>query len=249
MGRTAVLTLTCLTLFLALFPLTLGKPGLPAGLKADEPAYYLMALSLASDHDLKAEVHDVDRAFQEFPFRPVNNLILMTDDGWQTVYFGKPYVYSLFAAPFAGAFGANGMVFFNLLLLAGMVWMGALYLARFNDDGLAALFAAGFFLLSNGFAYVFWLHPEVFNMAAVAGCLFFGLPPLRHRRGRAWAALGSPPFPARCWRSPLYNKPMLAAFGAAIAPRLAARRDWRRRGPGSRARRRAASPWWASPTR
>lgn len=229
MGRTAVLTLTCLTLFLALFPLTLGKPGLPAGLKADEPAYYLMALSLAKDRDLRAEVRDLDRAFQEFPFRKVDNLILMTDDGWRTVYFGKPYVYSLFAAPFAGAFGANGMVSFNLLLIAAMIWMGALYLARFNDGGLAALFAAGFYLLSNGFAYGFWLHPEVFNMAAVAGCLFFGLHRFgggEGREGGAWiAALSGALLPLAA-----YNKPMLAAFGVPLLVGWLLRRDFRRAG-------------------
>lgn len=229
MGRTAVLTLTCLTLFLALFPLTLGKPGLPAGLKADEPAYYLMALSLARDHDLRAEVRDLDRAFQEFPFRKVENLILLTDDGWQTAYFGKPYVYSLLAAPFAGAVGANGMISFNMLLLAAMVWMGALYLARFNEGGLAALFAAGFYLLSNGFAYAFWLHPEVFNMAGVAGCLFFGL----HRFGGGEGREGGP------WTAALsgallalatYNKPMLAAFGLPLLLGWLLRRDFRRAG-------------------
>lgn len=229
MGRTATLSLVCLTLFLALFPLTLGKPGLPSGLKADEPAYYLMALSLAHDRDLKAEARDMDRAFLEFPFRKIDNLILMSDDGWKTVYFGKPYLYSLFAAPFAGLFGANGMVCFNLLLLVAMIWMGALYLARFNDGGLAALFATGFFLLSNGWSYAFWLHPEVLNMASVAGCLFFGL----HRFGKgegeaaprwAMALSGAMLVPAA------YNKPMLVALGAPLVLAWAYRRDLRRLG-------------------
>src|SRR4029077_10378902 len=127
---------------------TLGKPGLPPHLKADEAAYYLMSLSLAHDGDLKLEVRDIDRLFPEFPFQPVNNLILMTDDGWHTVYYGKPYIYSLLAVPLTALFGANGLLGFNMLLLMAMVWMGTLYLRRFNPDGAAALFAAGFFLLS-----------------------------------------------------------------------------------------------------
>ena len=52
MVRYTGLALVCLTVLLVVFPLMAGKPGLPMTLKADEPAYYLMALSLARDRDL-----------------------------------------------------------------------------------------------------------------------------------------------------------------------------------------------------
>ena len=123
MDRTARLALASLTLFLLVLPLTLAKPGLPPNLKSDEAAYYLMALSLARDGDLRLEPKDVDRAFQEFPFQPISNLIVMTDDGWRTVHFGKPYLYSFFAAPFAALFGANGILCLNMALLMAMVWL------------------------------------------------------------------------------------------------------------------------------
>src|SRR5436190_21283546 len=177
MSRPVALGLACLSLFLLGFPLTVRKPGLPTNLKADEPAYYLMALSIARDHDLRVEVRDIDRLFEEFPFGPTRNLILTSDDDWHTVHFGKPLAYSLLAAPFAALWGANGMVLLNALLVVGMVWMGAFYLRRYNDDGIAALASAGFFLMSTAFAYVFWLQPEVFNMACVALCLFLGFRP------------------------------------------------------------------------
>ncbi len=216
MSRTVNLVLASVTAFFLLFPLTLGKPGLPTHLKADEAAYYLSALSLAHDGDLRVEAKDVDRAFEEFPFGPVNNMIVMTDDGWHTVYFGKPYIYSLFAAPFARLFGANGLVFFNMLLTMAMVWMGYLYLCRYNPPGIAALFSASFFLLSVGFSYVFWIQPEVFSMAAVAACLFFGLPRRDEsgfpdlRRELLWAALSGAVLVLAA-----YNKPMFAAVGVA----------------------------------
>jgi hypothetical protein len=230
-SRTVNLALAAVTAFFLLFPLTLGKPGLPPHLKADESAYYLAALSLAHDGDLRVEPKDVDRAFQEFPFGPVNNVILMTDDGWRTVYFGKPYIYSLFAAPFAFFFGANGLVFFNMLLTMAMVWMGYLYLRRTNPPGLAALFSASFFLLSVGFSYVFWLQTEVFNMAAVAACLFFGLPrtdeaglPDR-RREWLWAALSGAVLVLA-----VYNKPMFGAVGLAPLYAYARERRWKTAG-------------------
>lgn len=229
MSRFVLLVFVCLAAFLLLFPLTLSKPGLPLHLKADEAAYYLMALSLAHDFDLKVEARDVDRAFAEFPFRPIENLILMTDDGWRTVYYGKPYVYSLFASPFAALAGGNGLLCFNMLLTLAMAAMGFLYLRRFNADADAALFALGFTLLSVSFSYTFWLQPEVFNMAAVAACLFFGLPRPEEsgtRRRLAFAALSGAALALA-----VYNKPMFGAVGLApLAAYLVRKRDWKRAG-------------------
>ncbi len=236
-GRISRLALLCLTLFLVLFPLAIGKPGLPASFKADEPAYYLMALSLAHDGDLRCEPRDLQRLFRQFPYREAENLILMTDDGWETVYYGKPYAYSLFAAPFAAAFGADGLFAFNLLLVMAMVWMGRAYLARFNDPGLATLYSAGFFLLSLAFAYAFWMHPEVFMMTSVGACLFLALhepaprPRPVGRAARLWRALAGPQtWPA--WSGAVlalgaYHKPMLAALGVPALWALWRRRGWR----------------------
>ena len=95
-----ILTWVCLTLFFVLFPLTLAKPGLPMLLKADEPANYLMAVSLWRDGDLRCESKDLERLFHEFTHRS-DNLFLMSEDGWKTVYFSAPLVYPLFAAPAA----------------------------------------------------------------------------------------------------------------------------------------------------
>ena len=215
--------------FLLLFPLTLGKPGVPTHLKADEAAYFGMAMSLAHDRDLTFGPGDVDRFFTAFPYQPVNNLILMSADGWRTVAYAKPYVYSLFAAPFAALFGADGILFFNSLLLVAMLWMGVAYLRRYNEAGVAALYAAGFFLLSVGFVYVYWLQPEVFNMAAVAACLFFGLPREgaetglpRPRRDVLYAV-----FSGVALALVVYNKPMLALIGAAPLVAWARERRWR----------------------
>ena len=213
MSRTVTLALASVTAFFLLFPLTLGKPGLPTHLKADEAGYYLASLSLAHDRDLRVDTKDVDRAFQEFHYGPVNNLILLSDDGWHTVYFGKPYLYSLFAAPFAWKLGANGMIFFNMLMTMAMMWMGFFYLRRFNPPAIAALFSASFFLLSVGFSYVFWLQPEIFNSFSIAACLFFGLPRMDEagpdlRREALFAAISGAVLVLA-----VYNKPMFAAVG------------------------------------
>jgi len=236
MSRTTRLVFGALALFLVLFPLTVQKPGLPMNLKSDEPAYYLMALSLAHDFDLRCELKDIQRLRTEYPFTIVENLILMTDDGWRNVYFGKPYLISLVAAPLARLFGADGIVATNMALLLAAVWLGALWLRRSNPDGTALLYSAGFFLLSNAFSYVFWLHTEVLCIFSVTASLYLGLTeapaPLG---GGGWrAALDRLRAPALrpFWSGAVlmaaaYNKPILALFGLPIAVAALGRRTWR----------------------
>jgi len=235
MHRPTGFALLCLALLLVIFPLTVVKPGLPMTLKADEPAYYLMALSLGRDFDLRCELPDLGRLFDEYPYLATSNLILMTDDGWDTVFFGKPYIYSLFAAPFAVLFGANGMVAFNMALMMAMIWMGAVYLERFNPPAIAALFSSGFFLLSCGFPYVFWLHPEIFNMFCVASSLFLTLHrfPDKAEKGRGlllrtlFAPSLRPAWSGAILALAVYNKPMLVALALPSIVSFWTRRHWR----------------------
>jgi hypothetical protein len=183
----------------------------------------MMAMSLARDGDLRVEVHDIQRLFDEFPRLPAKNVILMTDNGWDTVYFGKPYIYALLNAPAAALFGANGMVAMNMVMLLLMIWLGFVYLRRYNDDLLAMGFVTGFFVLSSAFAYTFWLHPEIFNMTSVMICLFFAFhrfepseeaPAGRWRRLVAWASSDAvvPLWSGAALAFGVYNKPMLLAF-------------------------------------
>jgi hypothetical protein len=224
-SRTSRLAFASLAVFLLVLPLTLAKPGLPVNLKADEPAYYLMALSLARDRDLRLDVADVDRAFEEFPLVPVNNLIVMSDDGWRTILFSKPLPYPLLGAPFVAVAGANGLLFLNMLLVVGMVWMGARHLRRHNDDGVALLLSSAFLLLSCGFAYAFWIHTEIFCMAAIAAACFAVVGAGdRPRPGSVAAPLAS----GAALALAAYHKPMYALVGVALL--ASSWRGWRWRG-------------------
>ena len=100
----------------------------------------------------------------------------MTDDGWKTVYFGKPYLVSLLAAPAVALFGADGFVATNMALLlvcrsgSAPSTSGSATATDWRSSS-----PAGFFLLSNAFAYVFWIHTEVLCIAAVTACLYLRL--------------------------------------------------------------------------
>jgi len=237
MQRPTRLILGCLGLLLVLFPLAVARPGLPVTLKADEPAYLGMALSLVEDGDLACDRGDVRRLFDRFPYLPIENVIMMSDDGWRTVTFGKPYLYSLLAAPAVALADYRGMVAFNMLLLLASAWMGIVYLRRFNPEWLASLFAVSFFLLSSAFAYVFWLQPEILNLFGVTACLFLAFhrpasTTLRRAEGRWWRRLLDPRLrpvlSATALTLAVYHKPMYAAIGVAALYRFWRRDGWRR---------------------
>ncbi len=225
---TAPLVLTCLSVFLVLLPLAVPTPGTPMTLKADEPAYLQAAVSLALDGDLEFREADARRLVAAYPHRPVENLILMSTDGWQTVYYGKPVSYSVLAAPLAAAFGARGLVAFNMLLFVAMIWLGFSYLRDKAPDGLAALFSASFFLVSVAFAYVFWLHPEVLSMFGIMVCLYPAFARAGAESARWERFLTSPAGVALSGAAlslAVYNKPMLALLGVPALYRF-----WRERG-------------------
>ena len=239
MSRSATTLLLLGAIVLVLFPLGIHKPGLPTTLKADEPAYYMMAESLAKDLDLQVEVQDIRRLVDEFPILPVTNVILMTDDAWHTVYYGKPYIYPFLAAPWVALFGSNGMVSFNMAMTALMIALGYFYLRRFNSDGISLAFAAGFFVLSSAFAYNYWLHPEIFNMVSAMLCLFFAFhefaraetPPSGRIARWLHAATGESLVPL--WSGAFlafgaYNKPMLVAFALPCLWIFYRRGGWKR---------------------
>jgi len=214
----------CLTLFFVLFPLTLAKPGLPMLLKADEPANYLMAVSLWRDGDLRCESPDIERLFHEFTHRS-DNLFLMSEDGWQTVHFSAPLVYPLFAAPAAGLFGANGLIALNAALMMVMIALGTSYLRRFNRESMAFLFSTGFFLMSCSFVYIFWLQAEIFHMTCVT--VSFLLVMGKKRSATQQLSLLAIAGSAAVLSLAVYSKPMLAALALPILYFTIRRRGWK----------------------
>ncbi|HEY0781848.1 MAG TPA: hypothetical protein VGE98_05275 [Thermoanaerobaculia bacterium] len=158
----------CLAVLLLGLSLSIYKVHFPPGPIADEPAYVMMTQSRWHDHDLRYESADLLRAYRLWDQGP-NGLILSTSDGGRTMHYGKPYIYSLCAVPFYAVFGVQGLVVFNTALFLAML-AGAWWFWR-DESGHVGLFLGGFFFASVAYAYVFWMQPEIFNMA----CVFFPL--------------------------------------------------------------------------
>jgi hypothetical protein len=219
--RAQTLPAVCVSVLLLGLAATIYKIHFPPGPIADEPAYVMMTQSLWHDHDLAYDRRDLERAYRTWDQGP-NGVILATPDGGKTVRFGKPFVYPLAAVPFYAAFGVQGMVIFNMALFLAMLWT-AWWFWR-DESGNVGLFLCGFFFASASFCYVFWLQPEVFDMA----CAFFPLliwQVVRRRPAWSWrehALLGAA---GLLLAAGVASKEPIALLGAPIAIDLA----WQRR--------------------
>src|SRR4029079_3109260 len=111
-------------------------------LKGDEATFVSMAFSLANDGDLKYRHEDYERFRKIYGSGPEGTFLKQSYDidwrthaGWPPVEiqkvpkstseqldYGKPFAYAVATAPFAAAFGLNGLLLFNVLLLALSVW-------------------------------------------------------------------------------------------------------------------------------
>ena len=158
----------CLAVVLLGLSWTIYKIHFPPGPVADEAAYVMMTQSLWHERDLTYDHRDLLRAYRLWDQGPYG-VILFTKDGGQTMHYGKPFAYSLAAVPFYALLGVQGLVVFNMALFLAM-FFAACWFFR-SQPGHVLLFLAGFFFASAAFAYVFWMQPEVFNMA----CVFFPL--------------------------------------------------------------------------
>ena len=136
------------------------------GLKGDEATYVAMALSVAHDGDLIYEAQDIKRFYQVYNSGPDGIHLKRGGDGRDDrLYFGKAFAYSLVAAPFVWLVGLNGMVFLNVLLLGGMLFLGYRFLAVRSSQWLALTYTLGFFGVSIVPVYTVYLTSDLFHTA------------------------------------------------------------------------------------
>lgn len=148
--------------------LTFDRTDWPS-LIGDEATYLMAAESLAWDLDLRYERQDFDRFLEHWQLKP-EGLILQSGDGGQTITFGKPFFYPLWAAPFVRLWPVRGPFLANFVALALAAWVAGRTLRQTVGD-LAPLWIASFLFASVAFAYTFWAHADLFLLALTATAL------------------------------------------------------------------------------
>jgi hypothetical protein len=164
LGWAVLVLLLLATLVAALFFDRAGRPALVG----DEATYAMQAASLVWDFDLAYDRADYDRFVAHWG-GPPDGLILQTRDGGAHITYGKPPLYAMAVAPFVRVAPVRGAVIANALLLALAALLAARSL-RHHVGPAAPLWVAAFVFASVTFAYVFWVHADLFLLTTtVAG--------------------------------------------------------------------------------
>jgi hypothetical protein len=167
-------------------------PQAAMGIQSDEATYYMMGHSLAKDRDLTYRRDDLARVWKEFDSGP-SGLFLkqgrdilewgmmrrppffwtraQPDPDGSRLYYGKSFIYPLFAAPFVTVFGTNGFLVLHALLLAGVSWCAYLFLHARAPALPSAVLAGAFVMATVVPVYFVWITPELFNFAL--GCFAY----------------------------------------------------------------------------
>jgi hypothetical protein len=149
-------------------------PRVNGGFKSDEATYYMMGLSLVHDRDLTYRREDLVRVWKEFPAGPAGVFLKRgkrldgsPDPARGRLFFGKSFIYPLFAAPLIAVFGTNGFLLLNAICLSLVLLCGYLFLHARARPGPSAVLAAGFVMASVVPVYFVQIMPEVFTFSVI----------------------------------------------------------------------------------
>lgn len=180
------------------FALTVDVPRATYGFKSDEATYYMMGWSLVRDGDLTYRKEDLVRVWREFPAGPAgvflkkgSRLDGSPDPARGRYYYGKSFIYPLFAAPLIAIFGTSGFLLLNAICLSLVLLCGYLFLHARSRPWPSAILAAGFVMGSVVPVYLVQIMPEVFNFSVICLAYFCWLykevaAPERSPRGTGW---------------------------------------------------------------
>ncbi len=163
------------------------------GFFSDGATYYSLAHSLASDGDFAYTRDDLVRVWRDFPSGPEGiflkrgrdvdvrfgggfpfvHLTSREDPDPTRLFYGKSFIFPLFAAPFVWLFGTNGFLVLHALLMTGMFLCAYAFLAARSHPVAAAVFAFAFLFISIVPVYMIWMTPDFFNAAMVLFGYFF----------------------------------------------------------------------------
>ncbi len=163
------------------------------GFIADGATYYEMTHSLVGDLDLEYRREDLARVWREYPGGPEGlflkrgrdvdvrltvafpfvTVTTVEDADASRLYYGKAYLFPLFAAPFVFVFGTNGFLVMHAVLMALCFLCAYAFLVARSHPVPALIFATVFLFVSATPVYMVQLMPDFFNLALVMFGYFF----------------------------------------------------------------------------
>jgi 4-amino-4-deoxy-L-arabinose transferase-like glycosyltransferase len=128
---------------------------------ADQSAHTMATMSVWHDHDLRYTLHDLERFNARFPAAAGPRGAYLKQNAEGELFFAKPPLFALMAAPFYGLMGSSGFVLFNLLALAVMVGLTLHSVRTVYGQTLARLMTAALFVMGPFMAWAMVAHPDL----------------------------------------------------------------------------------------
>jgi len=131
------------------------------GIYADMSTHLLQSQSIAYDLDLKYEKKDLDRYYSEPWETPPMGIFLVKSDS--NYIYGKPFLYSLFSAPFTRIFNSKGPLILNALCLS-VIFFLILKAVNTKTTNIvtAIIFSLVLIICSTLPFYIPTIHPDIF---------------------------------------------------------------------------------------
>jgi hypothetical protein len=178
---------------LVTWALTVDFTKVSYGFFSDGATYYSLTHSLADDFDFEYRRDDLVRVWREFPSGPEGiflkrgrDLDVSLGSGFPFVhvtsredpdsarlYYGKSYIFPLFAAPFVYLFGTSGFLVLHAVLATLMFLAAYAFLVARSHPIAAAVFAFAYVFVCVAPVYMVWMTPDFFNAAMVTFGYFF----------------------------------------------------------------------------
>lgn len=255
--RLGVAATAALGLLLLGWALTVDLPKATAGFFSDGATYYSLGHSLAEDFDFEYRREDLVRVWREFPSGPEGiflkrgkdpelemgggfpyvHVALEDDPVGGRLYYGKSFIFPLFAAPFILLFGTNGFLVLHAVLMTAAFGCAYAFLAARSRPVAALMFAGAYLLVSAAPVYMVWMTPDFFNLAMVTFGYFFWLykevaaSALQRAggwRARLLAGVTSDVLAAVFLGIATFSKPTHILLIGPVLALLVLRREWRR---------------------
>jgi hypothetical protein len=145
----------------------------------DGATYHGMAWSLAYDGDIRYEAKDIYRTRREFPSGPQGIFLKRTAGGLgfdgdtgprgsKPLYYAKPVLHSLLAAPLVRLFGTRGLFLLNALAFSAALVFGYAASRRSRAPGASLLLTVGVLCGTVTPIYLLWIAPEMLYVALAA---------------------------------------------------------------------------------
>ncbi|WP_406623092.1 DUF7024 domain-containing protein [Acidovorax sp. SDU_ACID1] len=165
---TIILGWAIIGLMVMAWALAHATPAAKRVLYSDQATHVMIADSLWNDGDLKYSLDDLRRFSLDYPQESGPRGLFLKQGTAGELFYAKPYIYGMVAAPFHAALGMDGFIVLNVLCLLVIGSITAFALKSALAHGWSFIASLAFVVPSAFFPWVFVAHPDIFIAALLA---------------------------------------------------------------------------------